>query len=333
MAQLTKEDFLIPASAILDSPRMVIPVTPQLDLGLNGGIPEGCWGIVSGPKKGGKTTTLLQFCANAQKPEFGNRKIVWDDVEARLAVKNLTCINGLDTSEEKFQIIRSRKDKMLSAKDHLNYLHEMIMETENCVFIIDSISSFRTDKEFDEGVGAATRGGPSAFMYQFCGISAQAVLLRNHIVIGVMHLMANTSGYGSPFVEKGGNAIQYQSDVHLRIKSSQKWLASANENARPIGQIINWEVVTSALGAPGAVVTSYHRYGYGIDEVTENCLIAQELSLISKAGSWYELRFLESHGVKDKVKFQGEEKLTKALKDNPEWYNLLKKEIKILTGV
>ena len=41
--------------------RKVISVSPALDLALNGGILEGCWSLIAGDPKSGKSTTCLQL--------------------------------------------------------------------------------------------------------------------------------------------------------------------------------------------------------------------------------------------------------------------------------
>src|SRR5437868_4850218 len=97
------------ASFLLDTPSKIIPTTPNLDVGLCGGIPEGSLVILSGPPKCGKSTLCLQIIKNAQ--ELLKKKAFYIDVEHRLKALNLTGIEGLDTSPEVLQIIRSSKDK------------------------------------------------------------------------------------------------------------------------------------------------------------------------------------------------------------------------------
>ena len=55
----------------------VIPVSPSLDYALGGGFREGTWVQMIGDPKSGKTTTALQFAANCQKKEYGERPIFY----------------------------------------------------------------------------------------------------------------------------------------------------------------------------------------------------------------------------------------------------------------
>lgn len=64
------KDIILSANAIIDRDTVTIPVSPSLDMVLNGGIPEGSFVIFTGQPKCGKTTTSLDFAASAQKPEY-----------------------------------------------------------------------------------------------------------------------------------------------------------------------------------------------------------------------------------------------------------------------
>ena len=53
-------------------------------------------------------------------------------------------------------------------------------------------------------------------MASFCRKLGNVVPVNRSIVWIIQHLIANTSGYGSPFMEDGGNKIVYQGDVKIR---------------------------------------------------------------------------------------------------------------------
>jgi hypothetical protein len=53
-------------------------------------------------------------------------------------------------------------------------------------------------------------------------------------------------------------------------------------------------------------------------------MIAIDLGLISVAGSWYNLDFIES----EKIKLQGQEKVYNYLGEHPEFYALLELKVK-----
>jgi recombination protein RecA len=87
-------------------------------------------------------------------------------------------------------------------------------------------------------------------------------------------------------------------------------------------------VVCSALGPPGAVTTSFVRYGQGIDKYTELINLASDVGIINKGGAWYTITVLD-----DKPKFQGTEKVRNFLLENTEAYILVEKSVKEVLGI
>jgi len=139
-------------------------------------------------------------------------------------------------------------------------------------------------------------------------------------------LIGNPTGYSAEFREKSGQAIAYQTDIKLRAKKFSPW--TIGSDTTPVGQEVEWQVVCSALGAPGATMTSYIRYGQGIDKYTEIAQLASDFGIINKAGAWFTMTHLE-----DKPKFQGLEKVKKYIAENPEVYDDLVKQVKEMMGV
>jgi predicted ATP-dependent serine protease len=64
------EDIILSGNSVVDKKVLTIPLSPSLDIVLNGGIPEGSFVVLTGQPKCGKTTTSLDFAATAQKPEY-----------------------------------------------------------------------------------------------------------------------------------------------------------------------------------------------------------------------------------------------------------------------
>lgn len=296
--------------------RMVIPVGPALDIGLSGGIPEGIWGIVSGPPKYGKTTTLMSFAANCQKPQYGNRNVYYLSIEGRFEARNLE-IDGLIPYAPRFNLIRSRKDKILTAEDFLNIAEIALRGDPGCLVIIDSYSSLLTSSETEKGeVSGSIRSDAPKLLSNFSKRMGQIVPLNKCIVMGVTKRMANTSGFGSPFAEVGGNAVQFQEGVKISLKK-RDYLTDSKGKA--VGQKVLWKIDNSALGPPNSEVESIIKYGKGIYKAAEIATIAVGLKLIEKSGSWYELEGYP--------KVQGENGLFGLIEANPELEQRLYDEI------
>jgi recombination protein RecA len=319
-------DIILSASALVDQKSVIIPVSPSLDIVLNGGIPEGSFVILTGQPKCGKTTTSLDFACTAQKPEYqGNlkkpRHVYYLNIEGRLKKRDLEGIPGLDLN--RFDVIGSQQGKILHAEEYLQIGERIINEEPGSVLIIDSYSALCTEAEITSDMDKMQRADGAKLLAKFCRKVANVIPVNKNIVIGITHLMGNPTGYGAEFKEKSGQAIAYQTDIKLRAKSFKPWLLGSDNTQ--IGQEIEWQVACSALGPPGATITSYIRYGQGIDKYMELISLAVDLGLINKGGAWYAVE-----GVKDK--FQGTEKLRNYFVENPTEYAKLLKSVKEMMG-
>jgi recombination protein RecA len=297
-------NVLINAQEIVDNERQVVSVSPALDIALGGGIPSGSWLLLSGTPKCGKSTLALQIAANAQK--YG-KDIFIGNVEHRLNKKEFQGIHNLDIS--KVHVIQSQKNKILMSQDFLQEFTNIIKTVANCVLIIDSSSALCAQNEYASDSTASFRNEGPKLLANFCRKNASVVPVQNIILIVISHLLANTSGYGSPFYEDGGNKLQYQGDIKLRCSSFQKWELTKGDESTRVGQVVTWNILTSSLGPPGGKVQTYLRYGYGIDNAKELIGLGLDFGIIEKNGpAWY---------VFSGEKFQGEEKLRNFLLENP----------------
>jgi len=323
------DNIILNGNAVVDRKSITIPVSPSLDIVLNGGIPEGSFVVLTGQPKCGKTTTSLDFASTAQKSQYqgtlkGPREVYYLNIEGRLKKRDLEGIKDLDLS--RFHVIGSQEGKILHAEEYLQIAEKIINEIPGSILIIDSYSALCTEAEITSEMDKMQRADGAKLLAKFCRKVANVIPVNKNIVIGITHLMGNPTGYGAEFKEKSGQAIAYQTDIKLRAKSFKPWVLSADSNQ--IGQEIEWQVVCSALGPPGGNITSYIRYGQGIDKYMEAINLASDIGIIHKGGAWYTLTALE-----DKPKFQGAEKVRHYLLDHPEAYENLVKSIKDTMGI
>ena len=276
------------------------------------------------------TTTSLDFAATAQKPEYAHdsfkdgRQVYYLNIEGRLKKRDLEGIPGLDLN--RFHVIGSQQGKILHAEEYLQIAEKIINEIPGSVLIIDSYSALCTEAEITSDMDKMQRADGAKLLAKFCRKVANVIPVNQNIVIGITHLMGNPTGYGAEFKEKSGQAIAYQTDVKLRVKSFKPWTLGADNTQ--IGQEVEWQVICSALGSPGGVITSYLRYGQGVDKYMEAINLASDLGLIHKGGAWYTLV-----SSKDKPKFQGTEKVRAYLLEHPEEYENLVLNIKQTMGI
>lgn len=329
-----KKDFgdniLLNANSVIDKKLLTIPVSPALDIVLNGGIPEGSFVILTGQPKCGKTTTSLDFCATAQKLEYAHgsfkdgREVYYLNIEGRLKKRDLEGIPGLNL--DKFNIIGSQEGKILHAEEYLQIAERIINEIPGSIVIIDSYSALCTEAEITSDMSKMQRADGAKLLAKFCRKVANVIPVNKNIVIGITHLMGNP-GYGtSEWKEKSGQAIAYQTDIKLKAKFFKKW--NLSDDSPQIGQEVEWEVICSALGPPGGSITSYLRYGQGIDKQMELLTLAVDLGLINKGGAWYTIS-----SVADKPKFQGLEKTRQYILDHPDVYEDLWTKVKETMGI
>ena len=322
-------DIILSGNAIIDRAPIIIPVSPSLDLALTGGIPEGSFIVFTGQPKCGKTTTSLDFAATAQKEEYQGdlkkpRNVYYLNIEGRLKKRDIQGIAGLDL--DRFNVIGSQQGKILHAEEYLQIAERIINEEPGSIVIIDSYSALCTEAEITSSMDKMQRADGAKLLAKFCRKVANVIPVNKNIVIGITHLMGNP-GYGNvEWKEKSGQAIAYQTDVKLRAKMFKPWSATAD--GPQIGQEVDWTVQCSALGAPGATVKSYIRYGEGVDKAMELANLCIDLGIISKGGSWYTITI-----EKDSQKFQGTEKLRQFVVDNPKVYTQLFKELQDTMGL
>ena len=324
------DGIMVNANAVVDQELVIIPVSPSLDMALNGGIPEGSFVIFTGQPKCWKTTTSLDFAATAQRKEYAHssfaegRQVYYLNIEGRLKKRDLQGIPNLNL--DNFNIIGSQEGKILHAEEYLQIAERIINEIPGSVVIIDSYSALCTESEITSEMNKMQRADGAKLLAKFCRKVANVIPVNKNIVIGITHLMGNPTGYGAEFKEKSGQAVAYQTDIKLRAKTFKAW-TTGKDNVQ-IGQEIQWQVICSALGPPGGSTASYLRYGEGLDKSIELFKLATDLGLVDKGGAWYTFSCLE-----DKPKFQGEEKARDYILSTPGLYDKLWKEVKQMLGI
>ena len=230
-------DIILSGNSVIDRNSVIIPVSPAIDMILNGGIPEGSFVVLTGQPKCGKTTTSLSFCATAQKEEYKGdlkkaRHVYYLNIEGRLKKRDLEGIPGLDLA--RFDVIGSQQGKILHAEEYLQIAERIINEEPGCVLIIDSYSALCTEAEITSDMDKMQRADGAKLLAKFCRKVANVIPVNKNIVIGITHLMGNPTGYGAEFKEKSGQAIAYQTDIKLRAKTFKPWVLSADSTQ--IGQ-------------------------------------------------------------------------------------------------
>ena len=313
-------DVLHDPSYITDTKLSVIPVSPKIDIALGGGVPEGSLFIMTGPEKVGKTVTALTFCANCQDIQ---RKVYYGNIEGRLRKRDLEGIVGLSMEPSDLEIIGSTQGNILSAEKYLGIFDNLIHTQPDCICVVDSFSALSSDSELTGDITDNQVMSVQKVLAKFCRRISNVLPINKVTVVGITHLMANVSsfGRGRTKVEKSGSALKYQVDVKLHATHSQPIMQGDTQ----IGQTVHWQVVTSAIGAPGQKVSSHIKYGRGIWKEMELADLLVDFGLVQKRGAWFKLP--------NEEKVQGKNNVAKYLEDNPDEYKKFEDDIFSMVGI
>ena len=315
------EGVIVTGEYITEYPQVVVPVSPQLDLMLNGGIPFGSFVIPTGPPKVGKTSLTLDIAATAVNipTEFDNpREIYYFKVEGRLPPRDLTGIHHLRPHvQDKVHVIQSRRGKILNAQDYLDIAEQYINEKPGCVFIMDSMSQLcsadRREKDWHDG--KAFRDDVPTLLANFCKRISQVIPINDSLFFGITHQIANT-GFGfSSWAEASGTKVQYQVDVKLKATHNKPWKEKEDSLSKK-GIEVHWECYAAPLqnGESVEKTPSKFRFGHGVDKHAELLPIACDLDLVESKGAWYTIGDSKIQGYNNAVAaFSAKENETAAL--------------------
>jgi recombination protein RecA len=307
--------------------RINISISLNFDLGLNGGLKEGTSTVVTGPPKCGKTTTILQILANAQKL---GRKCIYADVENRLQDYNIGGIEGLNKDDLIIIAPEEGSTKNLAAEDYFTIIERLISSPEyfGAICVIDSTSSMLPRNELDAPASATLRASMPKLFAHFIKKITQIIQTNKISMIFVTHLITNTSGYGKLRNADGGLMIQYQKDNGLEFGNATDW----EEDGKVVGKEITCDITCSARGSSGNKVVSWIRFGQGIDFIKEAMQLGESFGLIEKAGAWFTIPFVAGTDLDNfaQMKVQGTAKLYALIKENPPLLEALNKEIRSL---
>lgn len=315
------EGVLVSGEYITEYPQTIVPVSPQMDLMLNGGIPFGSFVIPTGHPKVGKTSLSLDLAGTALNipTKFDNpRKLYYFKVEGRLPPRDLEGIHHLKPHiKDRIRVVQSRIGKILTAEDYLEIAEQFINEKPGCIFIMDSMSQLcstsRREKDWDDN--KAYRDNVPTLLANFCKRISQILPINESIFIGVTHQIADT-GFGfSSWAEASGTKVQYQVDVKLKATHNISWKES-KESLTKKGIEVYWECYASPLqnGESIEKTTSKFRFGYGIDKHAELLPIVTDLNIVELNGSWYTIGDKKIQGIAEATRmFAAKENKTVAL--------------------
>jgi recombination protein RecA len=284
----------------------------SLDYALGiGGLPRGRIVEIFGPESSGKTTVALQAVASAQK--MGGIA-AFIDVEHALDPIYAAAL-GVDTEN----LLVSQPDY---AEQALEIASTLVQSGSVDILVVDSVAALVPKAELDGEMGDTFVGVQARLMSQamrkLTGISSKSntcLIFINQIreKIGVM--------FGNPETTSGGRALKFYSSVRLDIRR----ISAIKDGEAVTGNRTKVKVVKNKVAPPFREAEFDILYGQGISVEGDMIDIGVAQNIIEKSGSWY--------SYKGERIGQGRENARQFLKDHPDAYNAIDRELRQILGL
>ena len=305
--------------------------SPKMNFMTYGGVPRGYIIEFSGGENGGKTTTALDICGQAQKlfksenPD-NPKKVLFVDVENTF---NAAWAKKMGVNVDDLLIITPTNQY---AEELFNVIIDLVDTGEIGLAILDSIAMLMTSAEFDEDIEKKQYGGVSMALTKFSKKMTQLCAKHSCTLIGINQLRENIGSMYGGTVTPGGRAWKHACTLRMSFMRGRfiddKNKEVNNGEANPFGNIVNVAIEKTKCCAPNRKGGHYTlRYDRGIDAISDLIDLSILFGDVSQAGAWFsvidkETGELMNIGGKD-MKFQGMPKLYAELKENEELLKIL----------
>lgn len=339
--------------------------SPMANYMTYGGIPVGKITEFFGGEGGGKTTSALDICGNAQKvfhhqymsdmsdllteieeckdkrqvaklesqlnalEEKGEKLVLYIDTEQTLDVQWAQLL-GVDT--EKMILVRPQEQ---TAEQVLQIIIELISTGNVGLCVLDSIPCLVPQQIFDESMEKKSYGGISQPLTVFCSKILPHLTVNQCAFIGINQIREDLSSMYSTMSTPGGKAWKHACSLRVRFRKDSLLDSNNNEVSSkcesPAGNKVGMEIIKTKVCKPDRRLGYYTlNYVEGIDVVYDTINVAIYYNLIAKAGSWY--RVLDDNGKimnydGQELNFQGIARLTDYLNNNPDLYRQLQDRV------
>ena len=294
-----------------DASHVNIDVIPtgclSIDMALGvGGLPRGRIVEIYGPESSGKTTVALQVVAEAQKmggtAAFIDAEHALDLVYARAL--------GVDIDE----LYVSQPD---NGEQALDICEALVRSGAIDVVVIDSVAALVPRQEIEGDMGDSHVGLQARLMSQALRKLAGIIAKTNALAIFINQLREKVGiVYGNPEVTTGGKALKFYASVRMDIRKSEP----IKDGGNVIGNRTKIKIVKNKVAPPFRSCVVDMIFGEGISKAACLLELAVERDLIKKSGAWYSY---DGNRIG-----QGRENTVQFLKDNPEIYNELDRQIR-----
>lgn len=301
-----KED--IAARGIKRIETQKIPFTsPRLNYMLYGGLPRGRIIEFAGEENGGKTTSALDICKNAQQlfhDEYeeellscdekrrkylesrGEKKIVYADCENTLD-EDWAMKIGVNVAD-----MYILKPQTQSAEDIFQMLLDMIETDEVGLAIIDSLGVMLSKQAYEKDMTEKTYGGISMALTLFSKKAELLCTKYDCTLIGINQMRDDMNSMYGGRTTTGGRAWKHNCSLRLEFAKGdfidENYNRMNRSSESPRGNKVMVSIVKTKVCKPDRK-TGYYTlmYDYGIDEVADLVETALKYDIIHKSGAWF----------------------------------------------
>jgi recombination protein RecA len=241
-----------------------------------GGFPCGRISEVFGAESGGKTTLVLQVCAQANK--MGKAALF---IDAEHALEPDRAVQ-LGCHRDKLAVYQPS-----SAEDAIDTLYHECVSGDYGIIVVDSAAALTPLAELEKSAGEHTVGLQarllSTGLRKVAGVASSTgtcVIFTNQLrqKIGVT--------FGSPNTTPGGNALRFYTSMRVEVTRIS---TNKDSNERPISNTVRVKAVKNKMAEPYRQVDVELVYSLGYDNRGTVFDMAVEQGKVKRSGSWFSI--------------------------------------------
>ena len=302
-------------------PNFIPTASIGLDVALGGGVPIGRITQFVGHESSAKTTNGLHILRNAQK--FFDMSALIVDLEGTIDTDYCFGVFGLNREKTWYSLSSGQEEA-------LQVILTMQKSEDAKIFLLDSIDALmptrELEAEMDESVPLGMRARMLGNFYRRFNLQNN-FLLRNGkepaTLIVLNQVREKFNAYGDPETAPGGKSTQFYCTVNVWLRKGD-WITETGKVR--VGQVIKFNVKKNKLGVHGKTGEFDFYFDenrveipkYSVDCAKEIVIEATVAGLIERAGAWFTYK---------KDRFQGVDKLTEFLRENPKEIEALRRGV------
>lgn len=276
-----------------------------LDISLGiGGMPKARFSTIWGPESSGKTTVSLSI---ARQVFLSGGRTLYIDIENCLDYNYARALVG-EISPENLTIVQPE-----TAEQAFEIAEAGIVSGYFDLIIFDSVGALAPQKVKDGDFGDAHVALVARMTGQFIARNAARLRKNNVAFVFINQVRAKISRFVAGYERPGGYALKHETSIEVFLRKAE----DITIDSEIVGILTQFTVKKNKLAPPFRTNYVPIIFGKGIDQGRDALDFGVLLGVVNKAGSFYKFDG-ETIG-------QGIVKASKALEENPELLDKIKK--------